>query len=85
MRLVEGQSVPCGSFVRPERGSRRRGVKCGSHSSVGRFTASDTPLQAMGSTAGHRRGLVVEVAPGVVDASAVVLPSPPRVIIDASV
>ena len=36
----------------------------------------------MGSTAGHRRGLVVEVAPGVVDGSAVVLPSPPHVITD---
>ena len=84
LRLIEGQLVPCGSFVRLERSSRRRGVESGSHSSVGRFSASDTPQcqVAMGSTAGHRRGLVVEVAPGVVDGSAVVLPSPPHVITD---
>ena len=43
LRFLEGQLVPCGSFVRPERSSRRRGVESGSHSSVGRFSASDTP------------------------------------------
>ena len=36
----------------------------------------------MGSRVGHRRGLVVEVAPNVVDASAVALPSSPHVIMD---
>ena len=39
-------------------------------------------LQAMGSREGHRRGLVVEVAPIVVDAIAVALPSSPHVITD---
>ena len=42
-------------------------------------------LQAMRSRAGHRRGLVVEVAPNAVDASAVVLPSSPHVITEVGV
>ena len=45
-------------------------------------TRRSARLQAMGSTAGHRRGLVVEVAPNVVDAIAVALPRPPHVITD---
>ena len=37
-------------------------------------TRRSARLQSMGSRAGHRRGLVVEVAPNVVDATAVALP-----------
>ena len=43
-------------------------------------TRRSARLQAMGPRAGHRRGLVVEVALGVVDAAAVALPSAPNVV-----
>ena len=68
-----------------------RGVRVGEASNPGPIrqladsqlpTRRSARLQAMGSTAGHRRGLVVEVAPNVVDATAVALPSPPHVITD---
>ena len=67
MRLIEGQLVPCGSFVRLERSSRRRGVNSGSLSPVGRFSAPQCQVASIGSTAGHRRGLVVEVAARVME------------------
>ena len=60
-----------------------RGVRVGEASNPGPIrqladsqlpTRRSARLQAMGSTAGHRRGLVVEVIPNVVDAIAVALP-----------
>ena len=73
-----------------------RGVRVGEASnpgpsrqlSPGHGSLSESPLptrhsarlQARVPRAGHQRGLVVEVAPGVVDATAVALPSAPNVI-----
>ena len=66
-----------------------RGVRVGEASNPGPSRQlADSPLptrrsaslRALGSTAGHRRGLVVEVALGVVDVSAVALPGSPHVI-----
>ena len=89
LRLAEGHLV-CGSRVRLERSLRLGGVESRSFTSVEsrpwftcRIPSSDTPQRQVagkGARAGYRRGLVVEVAPGFVDATAVALASAPNVI-----
>ena len=58
--------VPCEFSVWSERSSRRGGVESRHFS----FQHAGAP-GCRGATADHRRGLVVEVAPNVVDATAV--------------
>ena len=84
---VESGTIPAssGSVAAFRRGGRENELLLHRASSIAPSvpefqhpTRRSARLQAMRSRASHRRGPVVEVAPNVVDASAVALPSSPR-------